>query len=336
MFTDLDTFLNSTEVVTHSEPEDLPLSLDAVNGIDPRLLNTSYSSTLDFASCPRKYQLRKLSSVETKESQRDYMKQLTFQFGKSLGDMVQETLKGELSKEQILFKVLTEWKCGLYEENPRQQKSIFHLVEAANLLWSLTDNAYFDDYEVAVLADGKPAIELSFKINMPYGVVYRGFVDAILKNKVTGEYLVLEIKSSSGKYLNQDNYINSEQAIGYSIILDKIVGAKTDFTVYYLVYLTRMRRWEDLKFPKTYTQRSLWIRDRLWDAQVLNNLITEEGSLGTWPTRSQGCSYFGSTCQYMNLCHQNTEIITKPINQRTIDFYKNEVVDFEFDLEDII
>lgn len=336
VFQDLDDFLSNGDILGATEPVDMPIPLSDFNGVDPRLLDTSYSSTQDFASCPRKFQLRKLNSVVTKSSRNDYMKTLTFQFGHTIGQLVQDSLHGVLSRERIIFNAFVNWEISLNEENPRQQKSFYHALEAIERFWELQDAGFWDEYEVATLKDGRPAIELSFKIVYPNGTIYRGFVDAILRNKVTGEFVILELKSSSGTWVSQDNYVNSEQGIGYSVILDQIVDGNIDFTVQYLVYMTRLRKWEPMQFQKTYTQRALWVRDRLWDAEVIENLIQKEGSHGIWPTRSQGCNTFGSTCQFMGLCQLDTAQLIKPLTQRTANSYGEEEVDFTFKIEELV
>ncbi len=208
VFQDLDEFLADAEVLGSAEPVDQPIPLSDFNGIDPRLLDTSYSSTMDFASCPRKFQLRKLNSTVTRASETDYKKTLTFQFGHTLGELVQDSLNSKLTRNQIIFNAFLKWECSLNEENPRQHKSFYHAVEAIRYFWELQDNGYFDDYEIATLKDGRPAIELSFKIVFPNGTIWRGFVDAVLFNKTTGEYVILEIKSSSGTWVNPDMFVN--------------------------------------------------------------------------------------------------------------------------------
>lgn len=335
-FQDLDDFLNDTSLVGEADPIDLPIPLSDFNGIDPRLLDTSYSSTQDFASCPRKFQLRKLNSVVTKASLNDFKKNLTFQYGHTIGQLVQDTLEGKLTRDQIIWKAFTQWDLSLNQENERQHKSFYHAIEAIESLWTLQDAGFFDEYEVATLKDGRPAIELSFKIVYPDGTIYRGFVDAVLRHKISGEYVILELKSNSGTWVNPDTYRNSEQAIGYSVILDQIVDGNIDYTVHYLVHMTRLRKWESMPFQKSYTQRALWVRDRLWDASVISDLIKNEGSHGVWPMRSQGCVSFGSACQFMGLCHLDTAQLIKPLTQRTADRYKDEVVDFTFKIEELV
>lgn len=322
----------SLELNASSGPES-PLADLPADGRDPRLLRTSYSASQTFAACKRKFQLDRLNSTETQESQDDWERSLTFQFGHSLGELVQYSIEGKLNRREILWQLFQDWKCDLLDENPRQQKSFFHIVIAADVFWARQEQGLFADYEVAEF-EGKPAIELAFRIKYPNGTVYRGFVDAVLRNKHTGEYVILEVKSSSANYVQPLMYKNSEQALGYSVVLDRIAPGLTNYTVEYLVYMTKSKKFENFSFPKTYTQRALWVRDRVWEAEEIDRLIESEGSYGNWPTSSLGCFQYFSPCQYMDMCQMSTGSLIQPLREHHLE--PHQVDAFEIDLLELI
>lgn len=335
-FTSLDDILNA-HIETKEEVGNLIEWPD--NKTDPRLLRVSYSSIQDFASCPRKFQLKKLNATESKKSQDDWRRSLTFAFGHFLGAAVQDKLLGELSDDQILLNNILLWGADFFDENPRQAKSLFHAIHGFELFKAQVEEGFLADYEVAMFR-GKPASELSFRLHYPNGSTYRGFVDLILRNKRTGEYVILELKTSSAMYVNHIQYKNSEQALGYSIVLDKIVEEEhngesiANYTVEYLVYFTKRRLWENFSFPKTYVQRALWLRDRIWDSEVIDSLVATEGNMGIWPTRSQGCNTFNTPCEFIDSCHMSTESLVR--NLRDTDLEEDTEYDFDIKLEDLL
>lgn len=266
---------------------------------DPRFLRTSYSSNLLLHACPRKFQLKCLGAQKTEHDSSN----ITFAFGHIVGTGIQEILVG-LEWKQVVMNAFLGWHADLEAENLKQKKSFFSALYCLMQFKSLTEGGFLDEYEVAVF-NGKPASELSFRVQFPSSV-FRGHVDLVLRHKITGELLVLELKTSSANYVQASNYKNSAQAIGYSVILDRIEPDATSYGVLYLVYLTKFERFETFEFPKTYHQRALWLRDRLVDDEEVVRLIKEEGNYGIWPMHGESCNSFGRDCEYMDICQLST------------------------------
>ncbi|MNM82808.1 hypothetical protein D3C81_948500 [compost metagenome] len=158
----------------------------------------------------------------------------------------------------------------------------------------------------------------------------------VLRHKITGELLVLELKTSSANYVKASNYKNSAQAIGYSVVLDRIEPEATSYGVLYLVYLTKLERFETFEFPKTYHQRALWLRDRMVDESNVLTLVKEEGNYGIWPMYGESCNSFGRDCEYMDICHLQTSNVMVPLNERhflDIDRDTKEEAIYQFDIQ---
>lgn len=317
------------------KPEDIsPIRILEPGEIDPRLLRTSYSSNLSMHGCPRKHQLKCLGAERVK----DESSELTFAFGHVVGQGIQDLMLGK-SWQEVVMTAFLGWKIDLLAENARQAKSFFYAYHALQQFRSLRMGGFLDDYEVAEF-EGKPAAELSFRIKFPH-TAYRGFVDLVLRHKWTGEILVLELKTSSANYIRPSAYKNSAQAIGYSVVLDKIQPGLNSYGVLYLVYLTRLETFEKFEFPKTYHQRALWLRDRLIDENYLVTLARQEGSYGIWPMYGEHCNNFGRDCEYMDACHLDTTRLMIPLREKhykDVSYETGEEVEyqFEFTIEELL
>lgn len=274
---------------------------------DIRLKQTSYSSLLDLHSCPRKYQLNRLKSIETGSF--DEFQQLTFDTGHAVGAGIAEVFMG-LSEDEIIWRMFLNWKSDLLAYNPKQNKSFFLSVIAMQKLLEMRKQGFLSDWEV-VTYNGKPAAELSFIIHFPDGYVYRGFVDVVLRNKKTSKIMVLECKTSSAYELSAAMYKNSAQAIGYSVVLDSILPEISTYEVMYLVYRTKHMIYEPLSFPKSYLARALWIKELLMDMEI----IKMYDAANVFPTHGESCRAWNRDCEYFGICGMSTESLTKQLKE---------------------
>lgn len=295
--------------------------------VDPRYLRTSYSSSLDLHACPRFYQLSRLKAPR----QEDASSNITFSYGHAVGEGIQEFLIHR-NLDKAIWTMFLHWDVELFDENEKQKKSFFRAVAALMQFASLCNEGLLSDYEV-VEFNGKPAAELSFRIHFPH-TTYRGYIDLVLRHILTGELLILELKTSSANYINHYQYKNSAQAIGYSVILDKIAPGTTAYSVLYLVQLTKLERFEVFEFPKTYHQRALWVKDRLWDEQIILGLAEYYGNYGIWPMHGESCTRFGRTCDFMDMCHLQTENVMAPLRENQLT--ESTTYDFEFTVQELL
>jgi len=77
------------------------------------------------------------------------------------------------------------------------------------------------NYEL-VYVDGKPAVELGFRVFCLNEFKVRGFIDLVLRDKRDGKLLVFELKTTRFTNVHPAMYKNSGQALGYSLILDYV------------------------------------------------------------------------------------------------------------------
>ncbi len=194
----------------------------------------------------------------------------------------------------------------------------------------MREQDYLGEYEL-VYWQGKPAVELSFRIHLPDGFTYRGYVDAVLQHKITGKILVLEAKTSSGR-ANSAQYKNSGQALGYSVVLDKIFPDLSSYEVLYLVYGTNEKGYTEFYFEKSLLLRALWLQELLLDK--LHIELYEE--YGAYPMHGENCYDFFRECSYLGLCTLPTERLIKPLTQADLDKIAEEEYDFELDFFELV
>lgn len=303
--------------------------------MDTRLQQLSYSSLLTLHTCPRKFQLYRL---ESERPAIDEKSQVTFSLGHIVGAGVQGLLECK-SLEQIYWDSFLMWEADLFAEDTKAKKSFWESMIAVERFAYVRESSLLKDYELVYYTpEGSdtpvPAVELSFIITLPNGFKYRGFVDAVLRHKITGAIMVLEVKSTGAAAVNPATYKNSAQAIGYSIVLDVLFPELSAYEVLYLVYQTKSREYLPLPFKKSYLQRALWIQELLLDCDTI--LMYEKA--GVYPMRGESCFNFYRECEYLYTCTLSTSLLTSPITeekQQAIEA-SNEKFHIALHVEDLI
>lgn len=209
-----------------------------------------------------------------------------------------------------------------------QERTINNLIQSKGRLDELRAQ-----YSVAVFHD-QPACELSFRLNLDDRWYYVGYIDVVLQNRETGQYGVLEVKTTSARYKDvRPMYQNSGQALGYSIIIDQVAGAEqaTFTTPYFVCQDNPSESSVDptihiFPFKWTLVDRFKWFATLKLDIERLNMM----DSLGIFPQRSKGCLAFGRTCPHFGTCG-----LTAADKMRAIPEDKN-YYQFIYNLEEVI
>lgn len=340
MTTEIDNLLDTMTMYDTSATPDLdtgdsiPISIVTLpeGTIDPRLQLLSHSSRTNLHKCPRKFQLYRLSSKQVlMADEKEIQQGVTFAYGSAVGVGVQSVLEGK-TEDRVYLDTFLEWDVDLLDSNPKQKKSFWLAMFAVKKFINLRDSGFLDDYEL-VYYKGKPAVELSFQINLPNGFKYRGFLDAALQHKVTKKAMVLENKTSSGT-ANSAYFKNSGQALGYSVILDILFPNLSSYNVLYLVYETKTMEYVELPFEKSLLQRALWLQELLIDTQM----IELYQSYDTYPMHGENCFDFFRECEYLSLCTLSTGNLTKPLTSDMLEKIQNEgdKYDFNVDFYDLV
>ncbi len=298
----------------------------------------SYSRQCALHTCARSFQLSEIYNIGGEENNTD------FAFGHAVGAGVQSLVAGD-GEGRALVATASAWDIGLDDEDNRSKKSLTYAILAVQKLATLMRvpaTNPLSDFEIATFTnnEGKlqPAIELTFKITCWDGYIYEGHIDLILRNKLTGKYLVLELKTTKFVNLHEAMYKNSGQAVGYSVVLDSIVdqvGGENAYSVLYLVYKCGHMEYEPMVFPKTPIDKSRWVNALVMDIEILK--LYEE--YNTYPKNGANCYDFFRECKYYDICdYQDSSLKKLGIQVASEDDKYAEIKqhDFEYTLDNII
>ena len=249
-------------------------------------MRLSYSTNNLVDLCPRKYQIIKLQG-EGSDASNENNEHLDY--GKALGEGLQCLM---YTKDRDLAIVTA---LAAYHWNETDNKCMESMVLAI-MTYELSD-----DWEVAILDNGKPALELSFKIELGEGDYYCGFMDAVMINRYTNKPGVFEVKTT-GSMLNDLSpmYKNSPQGVGYSIVLSAIVPS-ADFSIHYPVVQLK-RTWKPkikvYEFEKTLKDRLEW----LIDLKIQYDQLCTYRDMDYYPKKGQSCLDFNRPCHLFGIC----------------------------------
>lgn len=277
-------------------------------------------STLDLLHvCERKYQLEKLLVGAGREESEH------LSFGTAYGAGIGKYLETQDMDEAIwaLFLAYTP----LLETD---KKSLLRCIQALLASQSKLDTL-LNEWEL-VYFDGKPAVELSFRIDIDEEFYYVGYIDAVLRNRYTGIHCVFECKTTG--LLLQDlspAYKHSGQALGYSVVLDKICGEDvSSYSVFYWVCQLG-KEFSDIKiqtfvFKKTLLDRLNWFIVLGLDVRHMQTMA----GLQVYPRRYTGCLRFNKPCRHFGTCHMHSLDTPKKEEPDLLEYQ------FVYTLEDLV
>lgn len=256
---------------------------------------TSYSQRELLHECPRKFQQIKIVRAAADSFE---LPNLDFIFGHAVGAGVQAFIVTG-SRNAAFFACFLAWNTDLNAEFLKKGKSFYFALLA---VWKFADlwSQTADEWEIATF-NNRAASELLFWIDCENGYYHVGHIDVILRHKVTGKYKIVEVKTTSMKNPDEAQYGNSDQALGYSVVLDSIARSIEEvsvFDVLYPVYSSTNREWTFLPFPKSRNQRAEWLQDLLLDHTTIQTYL----KLGFFPKRGNACWSFSKRCPHYGIC----------------------------------
>lgn len=299
------------------------------DGIHPNFKLLSHSSAVLLHKCPKKYELYKLLG---KDGKQDDDEDGHLSFGDVVGYGVQDFLvHGDINHAH--FSTFMRWKKGLdNEDGVKSRKTFWHALYAVDKFVGLRQTA-LSNYSL-VTVNGKPAVELGFSIDLGHGFFYRGLLDELLYNNLTRTLEVGENKTTKYQNVHEANFKNSGQGLGYSLVLDAIakklgIEQGSSYFVKYLVYKTFGYEWEVFNFPKSHTERAMWIRNLLRDKQHIAEYANDE----YFPMHGENCYDFFRPCPYFGTCtiSRNYLVPNPKVQVEAEDKYP-----FKFSLEELI
>jgi hypothetical protein len=285
-------------------------------------------------TCPRKFELSKIEAAASEDSSGNDSN-IDLIFGKAVGAGIAYYIATK-SLDAAIFEVFKTWSIDLFVEKEKAKKNFFLAVAAIQKFATFSDE-FLKTKEIAVF-NGRPAVELSFLILLPSGYRYYGHIDVILRDIKTGELTIVECKTTGAWSVNPASYQNSDQGLGYSIILDLIAahyGTYANYIVLYLVYQTVEFEWHPLPFVKRRAARAEFVQSLLYDISALE----QYKKTGFFPKRGGSCVTFNRTCRFFGLCHMSNNSFGNKLIENVDDIdLEGEVIekDLIFDVEKLI
>lgn len=263
--------------------------------IQHRNLRT-YSTTEKLHDCPRLFERMKLDAFV---AQTERANNSTFAFGHAVGAGVAEFDRTG-DRRAAIWAAFLAWDVDLLEENRKiggkGGESFFEAVWALYAYEAWYQDNIMRDYDVI-------AVEATVLVDLEDGSYYSGHVDELLRSKSTGAYLVKENKTDGSATIDPAKYSNSDQALGYSVVID-MLGA-SEYGVMYVVYSKQEQTWHDFMFIKGANSKAEWIQDQL----LLNQQVDHYAELNFFPKRGSSCIKYGRRCPYYERCDMDTKSV---------------------------
>lgn len=298
----------------------------------------SYSSLNVFHSCARKLELDKLGEEKAKVSSPD------FAFGSAVGAGIQSLLRGE-SLAKAWMQTFISWDCDIQKQDEKAKKSLAWALHAVKVFEAYS-NVILQEWEIYeyavegtdssgdVTINTKQATELSARVELLHGFVYRLYIDVVLRHKKTGQLLVLEIKTTKFSKIDEAQYKNSNQGLSYGVVLDKIAPGNASYLVWYYVYSSTAEDWEFFDFAKDRVAKADWIRTVLYDTGNIKQCLDAD----FFPRQGESCFSFFRQCEYFGSCHMSNKNLYagQATLAKRVEDELAEPYDFRFTLEEIV
>lgn len=310
----------------------------------PNLKLLSNSSTDLLHNCARKYQLYKLTDQQGFE---ETVETVHTDFGSIVGIGCQEYLVSRDYNKAVML-MLCSWKNMLDESaGEKDKKTFWHSLIALDAFTTERDSV-LDEWIVPVFYNSETisneaATELGFCIDCDDGFSYRGKLDALLRSTRTGEFAVLDFKTTGSSNTHEAQWKNRSQGLGYSLVVDAIAASLPpseeydgnvveNYLVMYWQYKSKSMEWEEFRFNKSHSQRAVFIRELLMDKQ----LITTYQEADFFPMNGSNCYSFFRPCKYFDICQLSDRNLIGPLEAVAIKKDKLGEYLFQFSLDDLI
>jgi hypothetical protein len=288
---------------------------------------TSYSQLETFYSCPRKFQMAKQQAAFG-TSLLDRPSNLDFAFGHAVGAGIQNYLITQ-DLDIAQFNGFLAWNAPFEASIDKKRKNIWGAMIAIQKFAATVVGEQLSDWELLILPNGKPAIEVSFSFHCGNGFKHYGHMDVGLRHKYSKQIAVLDCKTSGFAQAEAALYENSSQALSYAIQLEACLPEEfMDYTVMYLVYSSTEREWALLSFAKSVLEQAEYIKDLL----LTHDTIKTYEEVGFYPKRGQACFDYFRRCEYFGECNlvKSERLPVLP------DEEEAEQVDYVIDLNQVI
>lgn len=263
----------------------------------------------EFKACPRKYFYSIIMGLQPKETS------VHLTFGLLMHGSVERyhhaRARGEEHEDGVLAAI--GWMLKETWNNVLKRPSLTgdtyknRLTLLRTLVW------YFDQYssdslETVVLANGKPAVELSFSFDTGYRtrltgepVLFCGHLDRLAR--LNGEVYIPDLKTTKSELspyfwqqFNPNNQFGMYQLAGQVVWNQPVKGMIVD-GAQVLVNSSRFAR-HMVTLDHAGVQE--WHRDAIWNVRLMEGCASER----YWPKNDKSCQNYGG-CPFLGLCSRS-------------------------------
>jgi hypothetical protein len=283
-------------------------------------IRLSHSSLDVFHECERKWQLEKLLIDPSVREENEHTV-----FGRALGAGAATYLTTQDTDMALYQAWLTYWP-----ELESDKKNIPLCISALLNMFPRLDTLLMD-YEVATFK-GRPAVELSFRLDISDEYYFVGYIDVVLRHRISGVYSVFDVKSTGLQlYDLAPLYQNSGQVLGYSVALDRIVGHELgSYGVGYVVAQVNAGKLTSkthvLTYEKTILDRLQWFMILGLDVKRMESM----SELNYYPRRGGSCLSYNRPCRYFGTCTLQSLDLPRKREEDLIQY------DFRYSLNELI
>lgn len=263
-------------------------------------------------SCPRKFQIAKLEAG-SKEGRTRY-NNVTFAFGHAVGAGVAVYDK-TLSLRSAIWAAFLAWDIDFFASEepkpnrPDPRKSFAYAVYALEKYAAWHAENMMEQYEVVEL---EATVLVDLETGTDYAAMsddagaddqptmfHTGHVDELLRHKVSGNLRIKENKTTVMSVVDPALYQNSNQTLGYSVVVSMFGAAEYD--VLYTIYSSSEMRWLSFDFPKTHLARAQWLKTEVQQAGIVRIYADDD----FFPMRGGSCYAYMRQCEHFGSCNMD-------------------------------
>lgn len=293
------------------------------------LVVTSHSIDGTFESCPRRFEFyqvwEKVPAFVESGWAADVgtaLHEATQGWARMRADGVEPETALNLAK----MRLLREWPWLMEEYRASEGLPIGErtLGNALLILQDIVSHEFWQEWELVKVDNFGWAIEIPWRIihesiglvKTPYGMAWlatQGKIDFILRNKRTGEYMVVDLKTTVKPAESHATLFRwSGQAGLYAIVLAHVLGLpwkEQGLRVNYFLaaFASSTSIFDNVIRPMIYTIEPSELEDMI-DTK-LERLIRMRtyANRGHWPRRQHGCDFYGKPCAFFGICGERDE-----------------------------
>jgi len=252
-----------------------------------------------FKACPRKYFYSMIAGWQTKGLEHSVNIIFGLHYHKALATfdkLLCEGLEREAAIEAVVLQTLTETYSWVSEDTAKNRQTLIRAI-----VW------YFEQFKddpakTYILANGKPAVELSFKLDLGDGLILSGHLDRVVS--YLDSYYVMDrktTKSTPSQYYfdkyKPDNQMTLYTIAGQMILNSPIRGVILDVAQCAVGFNSFAR---GITY-RTEEHLDEWMKDfRYWTSRAAD-LTASSSNVETFPMNDTACDKYGG-CNFRKVC----------------------------------